>query len=176
VHDPEETDVPHALQDHQQHVDFRGQRQRGPPHDREEVEREFVPEKVGKQVFLELVLDGGEVVLRDEDRLAALDLLEDVLLVLDAIPLAGLLPLDDNGLADQLVARETLLAGDHLVAVAGVDVPEVGQTARDVDGREVALSERLQLQVAVVVEFYAVQDVVVVVGIRDRLLRLEGQL
>lgn len=54
----------------------------------------------------------------NEDCPAALDLLENVLLVLYPIALAGLFPLDDDGLANELIIRETLLRSHHLVVVA----------------------------------------------------------
>lgn len=72
------------------------------------------------------------------------------------IALTGLFPLDDDGLANELIVRKALLRSHHFVVVARIDVPEVSARPRAVYRAEIALCQWLQLEVRIIVEFYTV--------------------
>ena len=152
VHDPVLFQVPHTLRQHEEDVDLgaEGETEFLGEHVLNEVGEEDI---IGQQVVLQRILLGGDVVFWDKERIAALDLLEDVLLVLDPVlhlpaldRRQSLLPLDHHHLPDHLLGSEALVINrsHHLVVVARIHVPKLH--LRQVNAGEAAVVDQLQVQ------------------------------
>lgn len=154
--DPEHAYVAHSLKDHQKDEALGHKGERVPSEDGQLVESQLPRQKIGKQIFLKLIFDSGEVILGNEYGPSSFDLLQDVLLMLHPVPAIALLPLHNDGLPYQLVTSEGLLSRYYLIIISGVDIPEIGLFSTAIDSTEIGLRPVHELEVTVVIEFDAV--------------------